>query len=154
MDNRTSGDGQSSPDLTDRRLVNQEYDYQFTATLNSSIPLSSDLSRVHKKFFNLVEKVKKRKLKLKQLRSKLNINYDDDSNSEFDGISDVIFFGSQTNNSAAHYETTTTNDETNFNSKLARPNDTMNTSTATTSEKVRQIVSIYSSVKLEKLKNF
>ena len=149
--NRTSGDGQSSPDLTDRKYASFDYQQQtlITETLESSILLERDLTRNQRKFFYLIEKVKKRKTKLKELREKLDIRYEFDNDSEFEGIEFAInqpansFINNHETNNAGSSATmfNTNNDETNYNSKLARANETMNTSTGTSSEKLRQIVS-------------
>ena len=141
--NRTSGDGQSSPDLTDKKYSSHENDgyaqqhTMNTETLESSILAERDQFRHQRKFFLLIEKVKKRKIKLKALRSKLHINYDNDNDSEFEGLEFTI---NQPANSLNNYETTNI-DETNYNSKLARANETINTSTGTVSDKIRHIVS-------------
>jgi hypothetical protein len=142
--NRTSGDGQSSPDLTDKKYSSHENDdnqqhqqTMNTETVESSIFIERDYLRHQRKFFSLIEKVKKRKVKLKDLRSKLDINYDSDNDSEFEGLELTI---NQPANSINNLEMTN-GDETNYNSKLARANETMNTSTGTYSEKIRHIVS-------------
>ena len=144
--NRTSGDGQSSPDLTDRKYTSQDYEHQTmaTETFESSIMgTERDFSRQQRKFFYLIDKVKKRKLKLRHLRSRLDINYDDGNDSEFEGFEEMSICQAPPANSIINqYETTQNNDETNFNSKIVRPNDTINTSTGTYSEKIKQFVRI------------
>lgn len=139
--NRTSGDGQSNPDLSDSKA--QETDVNTVASNVATLTITSDFPKEQKKFLNLIEKIKKRKLKLKQLRSQLNINIEnDDDNSEFDDLHEIVasLYNNILNASQNQNETTTNHDESNTNSKLARANDTMNSSLNNISDRYKQIV--------------